>query len=212
MITLMVCTGATPFADLFGGEETDIQKKQAEVDRLKQELDRAQSELEKVRKENERLKKARPAPVRPTAPERPAAQELPAISTLPPLAEGEVLESATLASYFHQDPASAESRFLKKKLKVKGLISRFHVTPLGRSYVIALVTPDQTPEISCRFEHQETWKAVYTKREGRVLVAKLGEKNELLLGELGSSLTIEGVCTGVKDDALLLKNCRVADR
>jgi hypothetical protein len=208
----MVCAGATPLPDLFGEEEKEIQKKQAEVDRLKQELDRAQSELEKVRKENERLKKTRPALVRPTAPEKPTVTVLPALSSLPPLAEGEVLESATLASYFQQDPAGAESRFLKKKLRVKGLISRFHVNPIGRSYVIALVTPDQTPEVSCRFDHQEGWKAVYTKREGRVLVAKLGEKNELLLGELGSPLIVEGVCAGVKEDSLVLKNCRAAGK
>ena len=197
-------------ADGDTAREDELQRKAQEVEKLKQELNRAQSDLKKLEAENQRLRKGRsdatPATATPSAESKKPA---PVAATLPPLEPGQVIEVSELAGQFAAEPEAARQRFAKKLFRVKGTVAGFDPTLLTRAYAVRLESPEKSITVICHFRLPDRYTAVYTKRSGQTLVARVGERTEVPLLEVGDAVSIVGTCKGLKKGELTFSGCEV---
>ena len=203
---------ATPLAAADGAPASDeeIRRQAQEVERLRQELQRAQSDLKKLESENQRLRqdKAKPVPKVATSPAEPV-KPVAAINTLPPLEPGHVVGVNELVGQFTAEPEAAGARYAKQVLRVTGTVAGFDPGLLTRGYGVRLESPEKAVTVICHFRLPDRYAAVYTKRSGQELVARIGERTEVPLLAVGEAVTIEGRCKGLKKGELTFSGCAV---
>jgi hypothetical protein len=178
-------------------------------------------ELERKEKELERLKGAKPAiqedkvqtqpkpepgnstppPVLAPAPEPVVRYTSPALESLPALRPNDPVESMDLANYYYADSASADRRFLKQKLAVRGEIVGFEKPLWKSSYRILLKTPIRGVRVICDLPPPTKSNAVFTTNHGDDLVAMFGEKR-VTFAKVGQTVIVLGECKGYSDSAV----------
>ena len=197
-------------ADSDGAREAELRRKAQEIERLKEELDRAQADLKKLEAENQRLRKgksdAAPATPRPSAESKKPA---PVVATLPPIEPGQVIEVSELVGQFAAEPEAAHERYVKKVLRVRSTVAGFDASLLTRGYDVRLESAEKGITVICHFRLPDRYTAVYTKRSGQALAARVGERAEVPLLEVGDAVTIEGTCKGLKKGELAFTGCQV---
>ncbi len=190
------------------GDE-ELRRKTQEVERLKEELNRAQSDLKKLEAENQQLRTNKPsaASVAGAAPAE-SRKELPAIATLPPLEPEQTIDVSELVAHFVAEPAAAGWRYAKKVFRVKGAVHALNADFATRGYSVRLESAEKSVVVLCRFRVPGDYVAVYTKRSGQVLVARLAKNTERQLLQVGDAVTIEGTCKGLKNGELIFTGCQ----
>ena len=216
LILVVLLTGFLPglpallAAESDAAREAELRSKTQEVERLKEELDRAQADLKKLEAENQRLRKgksdAAPATPRPSAESKKPA---PVVATLPPIEPGQVIEVGELVGQFAAEPEAARERYAKKLFRVKGTVAGFDPELVTRGYYVRLESPERAITVLCHFRVPDEYTAVYMKRSGQTLVARVGKGSELQLFQVGDAVTIEGTCKGLKKGELSFSGCRV---
>ena len=197
-------------ADGDAAREDELRRKAQEVEKLKEELNRAQSDLKKLEAENQRLRKGKSDAALTTAtPSAESKKPAPVVATLPPLEPGQVIEVSELVGQFSTEPEAAGQRYAKKVLRVKGTVAGFDTELVTRGYSVRLDSPARGVTVLCHFRVPDEYTAVYTKRSGQTLVARVGTGSELPLFQVGDAVTIEGTCKGLKKGELAFSGCRV---
>ena len=197
-------------AESDAAREAEVRRKTQEIERLKEELDRAQADLKKLEAENQRLRTgksdAAPATPRPSAESRKPA---PVVATLPPLDAGQAIEVSELVGQFAAEPEAARERYAKKLFRVKGTVAGFDTGLVTRGYYVRLESPERAITVLCHFRVPDEYTAVYMKRSGQTLVARVGKGSELQLFQVGEGVVIEGTCKGLKKGELTFSRCEV---
>lgn len=185
-----------------------LKQKQEEVDRLKRDLDKAQTELKRLEQENMRLRDAHSQ-----RPSGPATASKPVVTrplaTLPPLSADEVIAAGELAAQFLAEPGAAAQRYSGQVLKIKGEVGRFDVKLLVRRYDVLLATGIPNIAVSCNFNYVDKYPAVYTKRKGQSLAARIGQSGDVELMRIGETITLKGRCKGLKNSEVVLTGCEL---
>ena len=197
-------------ADGDAAGEAELRRKAQEVEKLKEELNRAQSDLKKLEAENQRLRTEKPAaPPATTPPSTEPRRPVAVVTTLPPMEQGQVIEVHELVGQFAAEPEAARQRYAKQVLRVKGTVAGFDTALVTRGYGVRLESPEKSITVICRFRLPDPYSAVYTKRSGQALVARVGERTEVPLLEVGDAVTIEGTCKGLKKGELSFSGCEL---
>ena len=197
-------------ADGDAAREAELRRKAQEVEKLKDEVRRAQSDLKKLEAENQRLRKEDPLATPPdAAPSTDSVKPVPAIATPPPLEAGQVVEIRELVGQFAAQPEAARQRYAKQRLSVKGTVTGFDCKLLTRRYDVRFESPERGIAVVCRFRLPDVYTAVYTKRSGQALAARVGERTEVPLLEVGDAVIVEGTCKGLKKGELTFSRCQV---
>ncbi len=197
-------------ADNSATRDEELRRKSEEVERLKEELNRAQSDLKKLEAENQQLRTNQPsaAPAAGAAPTE-SRTEIPSVATLPPLAPDQAIDASELVAHFAAEPEAAGQRYAKKVFRLKGTVQGFNTELVTRGYSVRVESPDKSVTVLCHFRVPGEYAAVYTKRSGQVLVARLGKDTERQLLQVGDAVTIEGTCTGLKKGELTFSGCQM---
>jgi len=141
-----------------------------------------------------------PSPQAPSSPtSRPALAPISPIVSLPSLRAGEVVEASDLALHYLANPAVADTRYLKHTVEVRGEIERFQKSLPTRNYRIVLYTPDRRIMVVCTITPPETFKAVFTVRNGSELVGLTPAEIRVPIAKVGQTVTIRGSCAGLGD-------------
>jgi hypothetical protein len=122
----------------------------------------------------------------------------PALDSLPPFKPYDVVESMDLANYYHADVHSADARFRKQKLSVRGEIVGFEKPLWNRTYRILLKTPAREAKVICDLLPPPKSNAVFTTNHGGELVALMGE-TRVPIAKVGQTVIVKGECKGAKD-------------
>jgi len=218
LVTVALLTGfllqptTLPAADGDTARDDELRRKAQEVEKLQEELNRAQSDLKQLEAENQRLRTEKPAasPAATTPPAEPQ-KPTPVVATLPPFEPGQVIEVNELVGQFAAEPEAARQRYAKKLFSVTGTVAGFDPKLLTRGYDVRLDSPEKPSSITviCQFRLPDRYTAVYTKRSGQALTARVGERTEVPLLEVGDAVTIKGTCKGLKKGELTFSGCRV---
>ena len=197
-------------ADSDAAREAEVRRKTQEIERLQEELTRAQSDLKKLEAENQRLRKgeseAAPAPAVPPSESKKLA---PVVAALPPLDAAQAIEVSELVAQFAAEPEAARERYANKEFRVKGTVAGFDTALVTRGYYVRLDSPGRVITVLCHFRVPDEYTAVYMKRSGQTLVARVGKGLELQLFRVGDGVVIEGTCKGLKKGELTFSGCRV---
>ncbi len=175
--------------------------------RLKKKLREAEAEIERLRHENSTLRgtssgasesKSGPAPIA-----RPELRE----SKLAPPATNEVIAAQALIDQYRLDPLGAESNFKGKRFRVRGTVERIEPPHIGLAYIVFLRGADGLVLIECATRSPGI-TAVSLSKDGRTLFGEPFFKPVVALATLGRELTVEGICSGVRDGRLHFEKCR----
>lgn len=176
----------------------ELERKEKELDRLKGDLNKAKDENQQLKKEKE---KAAAAPVVAPPAEPVITHVSPPLESLPSLKPYDLVDSMDLANYYRADRPSADRRFLKQKLAVRGEIIGFEKPLWKRSYRIFLKTPGRTAKVMCDLLPPEKSSAVFTAEHGDVLVALMGE-TRVPIAKVGQQVVIKGECRGFEQSVV----------
>jgi hypothetical protein len=181
----------------------ELQRKEAELERLKGDLNTTQVENDKLKKQHQqdavKIREVKAAP---------PAHSSPPINSLPPLAEGEAVESMDLSDYYATDSASADQRFGKRTLKLRGEIVRFEHPPFLRYYKIHLKSAHENVLVICTLAYPDKYKAIYSVKYGKELVGRFGDQSEPI-ARVGDTAVISGLNNGIKDSIISLSRCEL---
>ena len=171
-------------------EFDELKRKAAEVDQLKADLEKLKTALTGTNA---------PAP-------KPASTP---VSALPPLKNDEVTSADTIVGQFRADATAAEKRYEKRRIRVEGEISTVSVWPFIRNYTVQLKSTERNWTVECLFGMPAEFKVIYTARKGQRVVAETKSGVQATLATVGDTVVIEGYCSGVKDGAVKMRECRV---
>jgi len=184
----------------------ELERKEAELEKVKGELKTTRGENVQLKKQHaeDRIKLSASPPVQPAI-----SRISPPISSLPALAQGDVVDSMDLSTYYRTDPAAADARFRKRTFKVEGEIIAFEKPLFIRDYRILLKSSDRDIRIVCNFSPPERYSAVLTIKNGSELVGQISNQNRVPIAKVGDRVFIEGECRGLRDGAIKLVNCEL---
>lgn len=150
-----------------------------------------------------------PAPQGSIVPPPAVIYQAPAIESLTPLAPGEVVDAATIASHFQLQPQAAATRYKGKQITFTGTISSFDRPLIGRNYKIIFRPAGVNLPIICDFYPPETLRAVFSTDEGATLVGTLQNEARVTLAKMGQQVTIQGECRGASKGAVRFSPCKM---
>ncbi len=203
----------------------------SEVQQLRLQLQKAREEIEALRLENTRLKAVLgpatngPVPVAPPSapPLRPVRNpswtehrpRLPALSEperLPaPIEEGSLVEADQLLTDYHASVAAADARYRGRRIRVEGEPTRLAKTFVTGVCVVRLKGRDTLGEIRCQVTL--VGFAEYRISQGNGAILGRGRTGDWqTVVRVGAQALVEGVCDGVRDDAVALRDGRVVAR
>lgn len=187
-------------------DNTTISKSRLqELERKEAELEKLKGDLKKTTDENKQLKKERDAaPPKPAEP-APVKHVSPPIASLPALKPGDVIDAMDLANYYKADPAAADARFRKQKIKVRGEIVGFDRPMFQRVYQVILQTPSRDMRVVCDLYTPDKFSAVFPANDGSELVGVInGTNTRVPLAKVGQVVLIETECKGAKNATVKL--------
>ena len=180
----------------------ELERKEKELERLKGDHARNTHDALPPKAENQNVGSAAgPAAAVPKEP-APSYVSTP-MASLSPLQPFDLVESMDLANYYHDDTASADQRFLKQKLTVRGEIVGFEKPHWKRNYRILLKTPSRETRVMCDFLPPEGSSGVFTIKHGDELVAVMGEKR-VPIASVGQHVVVKGECRGLNDSVVTI--------
>jgi hypothetical protein len=193
-------------------------QKEQEIQKLKQDLARAEAEAARLNQADGRAPEAKHTPAADRAGRSDARRSAepvvaPAgrsVADLPPLNPDEILDATDLVEQFKSDPAGAERRYRKKKLRVRGVIERFEPVLFVRKYDVLLESPDRFIRVVASFDYPNDCRAVYATHRGQTLIGKPAENKEVTLMQAGQAIVLQGTCKGVHDAGIVFTGCAVA--
>jgi hypothetical protein len=181
----------------------ELERKEKELDRLRGEQGKPAAQIPQSSTTSTAAPLPAPAPVLAPPPEPMVRHSSPALETLPPWHPYDVVESMDLANYYYADTATADRRFLKQKIAVRGEIVGFEKPVWKRSYRILLQTPIRGTRVICDLLPPEKSNAVFTTNHGDELVALVGE-TRVPLAKVGERVVIKGECKGFNNSVVMI--------
>jgi hypothetical protein len=178
----------------------ELERKEKELERLKGEQPKPQVDAAQPKKQTE---SPSPQPVLAPAPEPAIRYSSPALESLPPLRPYDVVESMDLANYYYADTVSADRRFHKQKLAVRGEIAGFEKPIWKSSYRVLLKTPIRGTRVVCDLPAPTKSNAVFTTNHGDELVALFGE-TRVPFAKIGQRVIVMGECKGYRDSDVFI--------
>ena len=195
-----------------------LKGKEEEIVKLKHDLARAEVEARKLREvESERKSDVAPVTAVPeqSVKSNAATKQMRAtkpsdpVAALPPLNPDEVVNIADLVEQFKIDSASANSRYRKRVLRVRGVIERFDPKLFVRKYHVILASPEKFIRVVCTFDYPNDLKTVYSTERGQKLVGQPADNKQVTLLEAGQTIVVRGKCKGSEGAEITFTGCEV---
>jgi hypothetical protein len=178
----------------------ELERKEKELDKLKGGPGKSEIHDAQPKTQNE---KPSMKPVVAPPPEPAVSFVSPALESLPAVHPYDTVESMDLANYYHADVGSADRRFRKQKLIVRGEIVGFEKPLYKRNYRILLKSPIRETKVICDFLPPDKANAIFTTKHGDELVALFGE-SRVPIAHVGQTAVVKGECKGISESAVMI--------
>ncbi|MCC7377644.1 MAG: hypothetical protein IT581_23485 [Verrucomicrobiales bacterium] len=195
---------------------------------LKEELEKVRRENEILRQENARLKGAAPAAV-PVAPAvsvstpsaAPASPVTPAAGTaavggartvvIPaPVEEGSRVTMEELLSDYQTSSMAGDAKYKGRRFRIEGQVDSFKKAGfIGMNWAIQLKAKDRLGAVRCK----TSFPGISDFRpspNGRLLEGRRPFKAWQVLLQQDQAIALEGVCEGIDDSVVVMKDCEPA--
>lgn len=196
--------------------------------KLKEELEKVRRENELLRQENARLKGAAPVAVpvapaisvstpnaAPTSPATPTAVSASAASArtvvIPaPIEEGSRVTMEEILSDYQTSSLAGDAKYKGRRFRLEGQVDSFKKAGfIGMNWAIQLKAKDRLGAVRCK----TSFPGISDFRpspNGRLLEGRRPFKAWQVLLQQDQAIALEGVCEGIDDSVVVMKDCEPA--